>query len=287
MDTDRLFSVAVGLILLAGIGTTATSLQTSVDTTPDEAIDIDSASLPVGADDFGRFDGENDGSKSGSDSGGDGGGSAKADSDSQRGGSAESESGGGGDESRAGSREGAGDRQSKRVNDGPQKKQSDGGSKTTEGKGDPDEQSFLEWLLSLLRSLLALLVDLLPLILLVGLAAVAVSQRERVAAALSRFTDRGADDDPDGPSPRPAPTNDVAQAWYEMAALVDADVSRTASPRECASRAVAAGADRAAVERVTSAFEEVRYGHEAVTPERRQRAREGIADVRAQLGVDR
>jgi len=289
MDADRLFSVAVGVILLAGIGATATTLQTSVETTPDEAIDVDEASLPVGADDFGRYDGEDDGANSGSNQGDSGGASTNPDSDSERDGNAKSDSSSAKKETRPASGDSENDGDSKQPMDGGQNQNSGDGSDESLGeKYKDDDQSLLEWLLSLLRSLLALIAELLPLVVLLGLAAVAVAERERIAAFLSRFVDSGdGADDPDGPAPRPAPTNDVAQAWYEMVALVDADVSRTASPRDFANRAVAAGADRSAVERVTSAFEEVRYGHAEVTPERRQRAREGIADIRAQLGVNR
>lgn len=264
MDVDRLFSVVVGLVLLAGVGVTATTLQSSVETTPEEAIDVDTGSLPIGSDDIGQYDGVLDDSNSASSPGGSGepesqGGS---DSDADR---AESSS----------SEESQPARDHSQSGDGPEM-----------GKGEAD-QSLLEWLLSLLRALLAFLLRLLPLLVVFGLLAGAVAARDRIAAALLGFVDEDGDDgDGDGSRLHAAPTNDVAQAWYEMAALADADVTETASPRQCATRAVEAGADRSAVDRVTTAFEEVRYGHAPVTDDRRRRAHEGLDTVRSQLGVD-
>ena len=263
MDADRLFTVVVGVVLLAGIGMSATTLQSSIETTPDQAIDVDAASLPIGSDDIGRYEGHLDDSGSGTGPGG------NSDDNQATGsagsGSEEPDSASGSDQSQA-DRRGAGQERASYL----------------------DEQSLLEWLLSLLRALLAFLLRILPLLVLFGLLALAVAARDRIATVLSRFVDEDDDGDGDtGPGLQPAPTNDVAQAWYEMAALVDADLSETASPRQCATRAVDAGADQSAVERVTRAFEEVRYGHAAVTPERRQQARDGLDDVRSQLGVDR
>lgn len=275
MDVERLFSVVVGLILLAGVGMTATTLQSSVETTPEEAVDVDTGSLPIGSDDIGRYDGALDDSGGGTSAGGSGepqgDGTGGSDGDP-----VDSEASSQGGEQRNGDPQpGDGSESSQSGGDGPEM-----------GKGEPD-QSLLEWLLSLLRALLALLLRLLPLIVVFGLLAGVVAARDRIASALLGFVGEDGDGDGDGGSRfRAAPTNDVAQAWYEMAALVDADVAETESPRQCATRAVEAGADRSAVDRVTTAFEEVRYGHAPVTDDRRRRAHEGLDAVRSQLGVD-
>ena len=275
MDAERVFTVVVGLILLAGVGMTATTLQSSVETTPEDAIDVDTGSLPIGSDEIGKYDGAFDDSGGGTSAGGSGEpqGDGTGGSDGDR---ADSES-----SSRNEEQSGA----NPQSGDGSEQSQSGDGPNT--GKGEPD-QSLLEWLLSLLRALLAFLLRLLPLIVVFGLLAGAVAARDRIAEALQGFVGEDGDGDGDGGSRfRAAPTNEVAQAWYEMAALVDADVAETESPRQCATRAVEAGADRSAVDRVTTAFEEVRYGHAPVTDDRRRRAHEGLDTVRSQLGVDR
>ncbi|WP_436925498.1 DUF4129 domain-containing protein [Halosimplex amylolyticum] len=288
MDTERLFSVAAAVVLLAGIGASATTLQSTVETTPDDVIDVDSASLPISSDDVGEY-------------------ADRLDSDSGSGGAAPDQSGdpsepsgdsGDGDESESESESEDGDEGESGDEDGDGQLGGSSeptagdhtGDRRTQGPGDlpgRDRQSLIEWLLSLLGAILAALLRALPVLVALGLLAVVVANRDRIAAALrERF---GRDDDlPDeagGPPLRAAPENEVERAWYEMAALVDGDGVETTSPRECARRAVAAGADRAAVERVTETFESVRYGHATVTPARRDRALDGLADVRSQLGV--
>lgn len=253
MDTERVFSVVVGMVLLTGIGFAAATLQTSVDTGPDDAIDLDAASLPIGSDEIGEY--------------GD-----RLDSGSE---TTTSSSNDGQERRRTGGERGEGE-QTSAASDG---------ADTASGPGGPP--TFLQWLLSLLRALLALLVRALPLLLGLGLLAIAISRRSRIATFLSRFVgNEGNDGQSDAPSFRAAPSNDVARAWYEMAALVDVDAIETTSPRECARLAVNAGADRSAVERVTGTFEEVRYGNADVTSDRRERARDGLSRVRAQLEVN-
>lgn len=278
MDSDRLFSVLVGALLLAGIGASATTLRSSVDTTPDDVIDVDSASLPLSPDDVGEYAARLDSNSRGGAASGDSGeprrpngGGGKADDASDRGGA-----NAGGDQSEQAAVPHRGDRTA-------HERKRDSGARPHR-----DEQSLLEWLLSLLRAILTALLRALPLLLALGLIAVAVARRDRIAAFLAeRFGGDDATDESGDPPLRAAPENDVTRAWYEMAALVDGDGVETTSPRECAGRAVAAGADRSAVERVTEAFEEVRYGHAEVTPERRERALDALDSVRSQLGVSR
>ncbi|WP_123535464.1 DUF4129 domain-containing protein [Halosimplex salinum] len=286
MDSERLFSVAAAVVLLAGIGASATTLQSTVETTPDDVIDVDSASLPMSSDDVGEYADRLD-----SDSGSDGTAPDQSGDPSEPSGDS-----GDGDESESESEDGDESESESEDGDGQQGGSSEPtagdhtGERRTEGPGDlpgRDTQSLLEWLLSLLGALLAALLRALPVLVALGLLAAAVANRDRIAAALRERFGRGDDlpDEADGPPLRAAPDNEVERAWYEMAALVDGDGVETTSPRECARRAVADGADRAAVERVTETFESVRYGHAAVTPDRRDRALDGLADVRSQLGV--
>jgi len=288
MDSERLFGLAVGVVLLAGVGMSATTLQSTVETSPDDVIDVDDASLPLSSEAVGeyadRLDSNSDsssapggrGSPSEPAGGPDGDRSGQSgDSDGQRQGAPGSDDG----DRSGGSQPGDGDLT------GKQRKPADGDQHM------PGDQSLLAWLLSLLRALLAALLRALPVLLALGLVALAVANRDRIAAALSeRFgDDTGPESDDDGPTLRAVPRNEVSRAWYEMAALVDGDgdAVETATPRECADRAVAAGADRSAVERITRTFEEVRYGHAEVTSDRRERARDGLDSVRSQLGVNR
>ncbi|WP_415379367.1 DUF4129 domain-containing protein [Halosimplex sp. TS25] len=283
MDADRFFSVAAAVILLAGIGASATTLQSTVETTPDDVIDVDSASLPISSDDVGEY-----ADRLNSDSGS---GHAPADQPGDP-----SESGGDSEDGETSGNEGEDGNENEDENEQRQRpSEPTAGDLTrnrrTQGPGDlpgRDRQSLIEWLLSLLAALLAALLRALPILVALGLLAVAVANRDRIAAVLrERFgRDDGSADESDGPPLRAAPQNEVERAWYEMAALVDGDAVETTSPRECARRAVAAGADRAAVERLTETFESVRYGHASVTPARRDRALDGLADVRSQLGAD-
>lgn len=72
------------------------------------------------------------------------------------------------------------------------------------------------------------------------------------------------------------PTNPVYEAWREMATSVDLSGLETLTTAEVASRAVEQGFDRAAVRRLTAAFEEVRYGERPATEDRVSRARSAL-----------
>ncbi|PSP56647.1 hypothetical protein BRC82_01875 [Halobacteriales archaeon QS_1_67_19] len=66
--------------------------------------------------------------------------------------------------------------------------------------------------------------------------------------------------------------NEVYRAWREMTRHLDVANPRSSTPAEFAAAAVEAGMDRGDVEELTALFEEVRYGGEAPTAEREQRA---------------
>lgn len=77
------------------------------------------------------------------------------------------------------------------------------------------------------------------------------------------------------------PDNAVYQAWLEMTRLLDVDDQRTTTPGEFATAAVDAGMARDDVERLTAAFEGVRYGGADPSAEREQEARAALRRIEA------
>ena len=80
---------------------------------------------------------------------------------------------------------------------------------------------------------------------------------------------------------RAAVENEIFRAWIEMTDHLDLDRPETLTPAEFAQRATAAGMEPAHVEALTDLFREVRYGGEAVTPEREARAVETLRKIEA------
>ena len=272
MDRDAVAALLVGLVCVAGIGMAAGGLQSAVQTTPDDAIDIDASTVPLGS---GQMQAYKDRLQGGDES--DASGEAAA---------AEQQAGAGEQ-----SKPDASDRSSGSANTGQRDSgAATGGSTDEPGAGTgPGVRSLLDRLLALLRALLDLLLSLLPA--LVGLAAVAVAvwRRDRLLALLR---DRLGDEERPEPSSERTvghaePSNEVARAWHEMVSLVGVDDRGTMTPRECADRAVEGGVDPDAVAAVTEPFEEVRYGDAPPSADRRDRARQGLQRVRADLGAGR
>ncbi|AQL42531.1 hypothetical protein BV210_07320 [Halorientalis sp. IM1011] len=80
-------------------------------------------------------------------------------------------------------------------------------------------------------------------------------------------------------SDAPPTDNDVYRAWRAMVSELDVTYGETTTPREFAREAVEAGADSAAVERLTDLFDRVRYGAVEPTEERERAARDALAAV--------
>jgi hypothetical protein len=264
MDAEGLVTVALALVCAVGVGMAATTLDSSVDTTPNDVIDVDESGLPMGSGQVDRYR-----ERLQSDSA-----SKPGDSGQQVTATTHAEDGSPSQASEASDRGDAG--AAEQPTPTPDQGQGPG--------PDPDpQQSLLQWLLSLLRALLEFLLSVLPLLALVAAAAALAYHRDRVRSVLSRLGDDGDDDRP-GAELRAAPTNDVARAWHEMVATLGVERPETKTPRQCARAAVEAGGDRDAVEGLTGLFEEVRYGDAEVTDERRQRARDGLERVRSRHG---
>lgn len=274
MNREGVASVALAACCLFALGTAAATLDSTVDTTPDDVIDFEAGSLPLPSDDVSTLKRQ-----------------IQSDSAGKR---PEGRS----DPAQRGE---AGPQHPERGDTGPKQPDLQPGrgsqrgsdaddtgdpSLVPSGEGDqpgpsPAGRDLLDWLLGLLAELLELLLALLPVVVLAGVVALAVRYRDRLRARLARLgPSRRA---PDEAPPRPSPSNEVTAAWFEMvrrAGLAD-ETSRT--PRQCESEAIEAGADADVVRSLTSTFEEVAYGGAPVTDQRRSRARRDIERIRGQL----
>lgn len=259
MDRDALLSVVVALVCVAAVGMAAATMDSAVQTTPDDVIDVPASSVPLGSGQIrqykerlqgGPLEGDSDASGAPSDR------TTSAPKQRATSSPAPDQRDGGGDQQREETT------QSRGPGPGPQ-----------QGSG-PVDPSLLDRLLAFLRWLLDALLSALPLLAGAALLALAAANRERLAAL---FGGDGAPADASGvEAGRPDPQNDVAAAWYQMVARVGVERPETKTPRQCATAAVEAGADRSAVERLTRTFEEVRYGGAPVTDRRRRETRAAL-----------
>lgn len=255
MDSRSLLTLAVAVACIAAFGVAGSTLQSSVQTTPDDAIDVnDNEWLPIGVDGAREIreavdagDGEeNDVAGS---SGGDSGGNSDAQQD------------------QAGPPNAAG------GGDGP-----DQGPGPGEGSGPgPGEPSLLDSLLPYLLALLAVLVAVL-------VAALLYRYRERIRALFALlFGGLLGDDRTDSRSFRVdswgaiEPTNPVYAAWLRMVHQLDVDRPETMTAEECERAAVAAGMNERAVGSLGEAFRQARYSGRPVTDELSERARESAS----------
>lgn len=273
MTGEQLLTAALALCCLFALGTSAATLDASVDTTPDDVITFDQASLPLPSDEVGSLKQQIQSNPEDRDPQSD-----ERSSSSSGGGSSDSESGGSSD---AGSMDGGSSEQS-----GDQPAPIPNGDRGL-GSG-AEEPDLLDRLLALLLALLDLLLSLLPVFLAVGVVAAAVRHPRRLEALLTAVLERfglarNGDVGDAGDLLVPSPSNDIARAWYEMVRRLELDDELAATPGEVAGAAVSAGVDPDVVAQVTEPFEEVRYGGAPVTEERRSRAQEGLERFRAQL----
>lgn len=270
MNRESYVTLVVAVLCILAVGLSATSLDRSLGTDPDDVVDLEYEKLPIGKDDAGELkrqvesnkeDGQGDAGEEGdtSESQGDASGSDSADSpgeqDQAGGGDASGAAGGGGDSSGTSGGAGPGDRP---------------GSGPATPPPPPQVFEFLPWLLLLLglglayryrRRLLALALAL-P-----GLVPEPEGDGVEREAVTAQW--RGVE-----------PSNEVHRAWLAMVRALPMERPWTRTPAECAEIAREAGADEAAVEQITRTFAEVRYGGRPVTDERRRRAREGIERLR-------
>lgn len=275
MNGERALSAILAVCCLFALGASATTLDSSVDTAPDDVIDFDVASLPLPSDDVTALKQQIQSESAG-------------DTQSRQPPPEEGEAGPpeekfdepsdemkerGGPDDRPGEQEGSAEAQ------------------RTQGQGQaPAEPSLLDRLLAFLAKLLAWLLSILPMLGLVAAVAAAVRFRDRLRTAAARLADRfGVGTDAgataaSGVESVPAPSNPVSSAWFEMVRRAGLTDPSTRTPRQCARAAIEAGADADAVRSLTETFEEVKYGGASVTEPRRTQARRDIERIRGQLG---
>lgn len=264
---ERLLSLAVLGCCLLTLATAAGSIDSAVGTDPDDAVDYESGLLPVGEDRVGDIKRQLQGRESSTNDGGTDDGQSSSSTPAPSGESSQNaaaESGDGGED--AGER-GPGDRRQQVPDD-------EGQPGTGSGPGGTD--GWLDWLRSLLQTLLRFAPGLLLLALSTAVYRHRDRLRRRLAALRDRFADEQAGDSDGGERERPTPSNPVEVAWYRTMAEFDLAADRSRTPEECARQAVERGAARAAIEPLTEVFTEVRYGDEPVTQGRQNRAEESL-----------
>lgn len=144
------------------------------------------------------------------------------------------------------------------------------------------EEDTLDKLLALLRSLLPLLLVGIALLMAVGLGYRYRGRIGRLLAAIagSLFglvpTRRSVTRSSSSRWNAVDPEHIVDRAWLRLVRELDLDAAPYLTPTECARTAKAAGMPAAAVDAVRETFEEVRYGGKPVTDERRQRVQDSL-----------
>lgn len=262
MNTDTLLTIVVASCCIFAAGVSATTLESTVSQDPDDVVDVNYTSLPIGEDDGDAVtsalnEGNQQSRGTGTNDQGDPGNPEDAETGNQR----DSAPGPGEPES--------GDDGSGGLTGGSEQGPGSGLASVSEGI----------WGL-LLRWLLLLLV-----VLALALAAwLAYRHRGSIAGLLGGLLgprdDRPAvaSRDPVDWPPEDPPT-EVHRAWLSLVDRVDVDRPWARTPGECASEAVDEGLDPAGVRTVTDVFEEVRYSDAPVTDDRRRRARQGLQRV--------
>lgn len=282
MNADAVLTVVVALCCVAAIGTTSTTLDSTVSTNPDDVVDVEREDVPVGVEQAEQLHEAINGDEESTDESS-GAGEPSDSGDPQR--ASNPAENGDPTPSQADSNEKA---QNQASSDGgqeqnQQQKRNQNQNAASKSIEPPPEPNLLDRLLSLLRALLDAILAVLPYALLLAVAVAAVVRfRHRLRPYANRLLPGSAGDDA---GPAPTPQNDVAAAWFEMVERLDIADRRNLTPRECTEVARQRGVDADAAATLTALFEEVRYGGARVTDERRERARRSIRRIRSQLEV--
>lgn len=263
MSRSRVVPVLIALLAVSALGVTATSLETTLTTDPDEAIDPNWDRLPIGEGDAAVIKQEmNEGN------GDETGASAADDADGATDGS-------GGD----------GEGAAAPLPDRDEMRESRGSDEDAGGIGfaservpDPREPSRLDSLLSLFVAILRVL---LPVVATLALAVLAYRYRGKLQSLLGpksvdEVTSESALESEAWP--RADPSNVVDRAWLTMVRRVDPERPETTTTAECRAIARDRPMDTEAVEAIATAFERVHYGGVPVADEA-DRAREGLRQL--------
>ncbi|KTG09469.1 hypothetical protein AUR64_16980 [Haloprofundus marisrubri] len=255
-----MLAIAVAACCLFSLGTAAGTLDSSVQTDPDDVIDIDSSMLPVGADQLDEL--------------------KQTLTDPSAG-------GGEGETKQQQQKKVQTQKQQQREQSVDQREEqlvNSDFSPDESGDQVPPEESLWEKLLAFLESLL-------PFAAIAGLLLVAWTYRDRLSAALRRWLP--GDDDGTATAAEPVgdpnPQDEISAAWCEMLAAVGLERETKLTPRERGEKVVEQGekGDSDAVWGLTSLYESVRYGGDEVTEERRECARNYLRRFRGNSGGDR
>jgi hypothetical protein len=252
MNAQSVATVAVAVACIVSVGVASTTLESSLSSTPDDAIDFEWDQVPLNPEQGGALKRaitapQEDGSESVSQEPSDG--------------PLQKQGGGDGPDRQSRQSGESSDRQSAASAD---RQSSSGGTDQSNSVGGfgpiPDfKQSWLPLLIALL--ILALL----------------VKYRDRVAAIFEPERT----DAPGGRRGVPDPANDVERAWLAVVGASRLKNPWQRTPAECAAAAVENGLNADAVERIRRVFEEVRYGEREVTEARRDEVRRNLSRLDA------
>lgn len=270
MTRTRVVPVLIAVVAIAALGVTATSLEGTLTTDPDEEINPDWDRLPIGEGDAANIkqeiadgDGEREADRAAADADGDG-----------------TEDVGEGDDTIEESSAGDGPAESSNA-------EPDGGDGGLDSATAPvaGEVSLLDRLLALLAAVLRLLW---PLAALLAVGAICYRYRGTLLGLLGGGS--GAESTSESASeaeawPGGTPGNVVDRAWVTMVRRVNPDRPETVTTAECASLARERNLDTGAVESIATAFERVHYGGASVAEEE-ARAREGLRRLAGSDGAD-
>lgn len=264
MKRTRLVPALIALLAITSLSVASTTLDTSLTTDPDDEINPNWDTLPIGQSDAAAIQESIE----------------AGDEDGERAEVADSESDDLGDQEEAEFDDADSDGEA----DGSEDDAAAGGSggdvgaesDSDDGTGTPgEERTLFDRLVALLSLLLRLL---LPVVAILALGALTYRYR----AVLSDIFGSDSETVPTS-EPRPAaerwpgtdPDNDVDRAWVAVIRRLDPDRPETTTPDECRALARVRDVDTDGVESIVSAFERVHYGGRSVDTET-DRAREGL-----------
>ncbi|MFC6757198.1 MULTISPECIES: DUF4129 domain-containing protein [Haloarcula] len=267
MNTERILSAGMAVVVIAAVGLSASTLAASMSTDPADAVDVQWELLPLGEDSQGEIQAAaqevderyREGGSGDTESQGNGGGDAKQpDAKAGDGPQDQQESGGAGDQESRDERAGEGERRADSAGEQDDEPAGESASNSDSGLAP------VGWPLSLL----------LWLGLVLAVVILAYRYRERLRRAVW-----GDPTDPAADPLAPVPQNDVERAWVELVERAGVDRPRTHTPRDCARRAVERGFDPGQVDRLRRTFEDVRYGTQPPSDEQARLARETLASL--------
>lgn len=254
MNRTSVLTGAVALFCIFALGTSAATLDTTLGTDPDDVIDLDWRQLPLSDDRAQDIKEEIE--------------SNEQASEGQTGQAPVSEQG---------DRRGASSKPGEQATGGSTGSQS--------GLGGAGQQDLIDRLLGLLRALLPVVLAALAVLMVAGLAYRYRARLEALVVGLLAMVigllPSVGQSSPSGleGSVEFEPQHEVDRAWLRLVKELNLDAVQNRTPKEVAALAKAAGLTPGAVDTLTRAFEEVRYGGKPVTEERRRVVRDGLHDL--------